>query len=150
MVDTLYYVGRADTAVPRVGEVKRLYGLDALIPADFERATLTAVDSDALRSLKEALVQAKQLWGQIVAGAAETAKFQQEISLARETAARLHARPLIATIDAIRARHTISPSLRPLCARASASKWPRRCCSSTSVSRNCRRSNPNTKAARCR
>ncbi len=116
MVDTLYYVGRADPAVPRVSEVKRLYGLDALIPADFERASLTAVDSDALRSLKEALAQAKQLWGQIVAGAAETVKFQQEIGLARETAARLHARPLVATIEAIaRSTHDyakLAPNLR--------------------------------------
>ena len=72
MVDTLYYVGRAEGSLPRVAEVKRLYGLDALIPADFERASLTALDADALRALKEALVQAKQLWGQVVAGAPET------------------------------------------------------------------------------
>jgi chemosensory pili system protein ChpA (sensor histidine kinase/response regulator) len=101
MVDTLYYVGRAEGALPRVGEVKRLYGLDALIPADFERASLTALDADALRALKEALVQAKQLWGQIVAGAAETSKFEHEIALARETSHKLHARPLVATIEAI-------------------------------------------------
>ena len=101
MVDTLYYVGRAEGALPRVAEVKRLYGLDALIPVDFERASLTALDADALRALKEALVQAKQLWGQIVAGAAETSKFEHEISLARETSHKLHARPLVATIEAI-------------------------------------------------
>ena len=55
MIDTLYYVGRTEGALPRVAEVKRLYGLDALIPGDFEDATLTAVDTDALRTLKEAL-----------------------------------------------------------------------------------------------
>ena len=102
MVDTLYYVGRAEGTLPRVAEVKRLYGLDALIPADFERASLTALDADALRALKEALVQAKQLWGQIVAGAADTSKFEHEIALARETSHKLHARPLVATIEAIR------------------------------------------------
>ena len=102
MVDTLYYVGRAEGTLPRVVEVKRLYGLDALIPADFERASLTALDADALRALKEALLQAKQLWGQIVAGAADTSKFEHEIALARETSHKLHGRPLVATIEAIR------------------------------------------------
>ena len=101
MVDTLYYVGRAEGSLARVAEVKRLYGLDALIPADFERASLTALDADALRALKEALVQAKQLWGQVVAGAGDTAKFDHEILLARETSHKLHARPLVATIEAI-------------------------------------------------
>ena len=101
MIDTLYYVGRADGALPRVDEVKRLYGLDALIPLDFESATLTAVDADALRTLKEALGQAKQVWGQVVAGAAETAKFDQESQLARASAGKLRADPLVATLDAI-------------------------------------------------
>ena len=101
MVDTLYYVGRAEGNLPRVLEVKRLYGLDALIPADFERASLTALDADALRALKEAMVQAKQLWGQIVAGSPDTAKFEHEIALARQTSHKLHARPLVATVDAI-------------------------------------------------
>ncbi|MGH6624514.1 MAG: Hpt domain-containing protein, partial [Burkholderiaceae bacterium] len=101
MIDALYYVGRAEGPGPRIAEIKRLYGLDALIPPDFERATLTAVDADALRSLKEALGQAKQLWGQMVAGAPEAAKFEQEIKLARDSAAKLSARPLVATLDAI-------------------------------------------------
>ena len=101
MVDALYYVGRAQGTLPRVIEVKRLYGLDALIPEDFERASLTALDADALRALKEALVQAKQLWGQIVAGSGDTTKFEHEIGLARETSRKLQARPLVAMIEAI-------------------------------------------------
>ena len=101
MIDTLYYVGRAEGALPRVAEVKRLYGLDALIPGDFEDATLTAVDTDALRTLKEALAQAKQVWGQVVAGAAEPAQFDQEVELARVSAGKLRADPLVATLEAI-------------------------------------------------
>ena len=101
MIDTLYYVGRAEGALPRVAEVKRLYGLDALIPGDFEDATLTAVDTDALRTLKEALAQAKQAWGQVVAGAAEPAQFDQEVELARVSAGKLRADPLVATLEAI-------------------------------------------------
>lgn len=101
MIDALYYVGRAQGGPPRVAEVKRLYGLDALIPADFERASLTAVDADALRSLKEALAAAKNLWGSIVAGANEGAKFEQEMTLARESAAKLSARAIAATVETI-------------------------------------------------
>jgi chemosensory pili system protein ChpA (sensor histidine kinase/response regulator) len=101
MIDTLYYVGRAEGALPRVAEVKRLYGLDALIPGDFEDATLTAVDTDALRTLKEALAQAKQVWGHVVAGAAEPAQFDQEVELARVSAGKLRADPLVATLEAI-------------------------------------------------
>ncbi len=101
MIDALYYVGRAQGGPARVAEIKRLYGLDALIPADFERASLTAVDADALRTLKEALAQAKLLWGQIVAGASETTKFEQEIALARASAAKLSARAVGTTIEVI-------------------------------------------------
>jgi chemosensory pili system protein ChpA (sensor histidine kinase/response regulator) len=101
MIDALYYVGRAEGALPRVAEVKRLYGLDALIPGDFEDATLTAVDTDALRTLKEALAQAKQVWGHVVAGAAEPAQFDQEVELARVSAGKLRADPLVATLEAV-------------------------------------------------
>ncbi|HQR72200.1 MAG TPA: Hpt domain-containing protein [Burkholderiaceae bacterium] len=101
MIDALYYVGRAQGGPSRLAEIRRLYGLDALIPADFERASLTAVDADALRSLKEALAQAKLLWGQTVAGGGEPPKFAQEIKLARDSAARLSARALGATFEAI-------------------------------------------------
>ena len=116
MIDTLYYVGRADGGVPRVSEVKRLYGLDALIPLDFESATLTAMDADAMRTLKEALGQAKQVWSHVVAGAPENAKFDQEISLARSSASKLRGNALVATLDAI-GRATsgfgkLDPSLR--------------------------------------
>ena len=101
MIDALYYVGRAQVGPARVAEIKRLYGLDALIPTDFERASLTAVDADALRSIKEALASAKQLWGQIVAGSPETAKFEQEITLARTSASRLSARAVGTTVEVI-------------------------------------------------
>ena len=95
MVDALYYVGRADEKVARVAEIKRLYGLDALIPADFERATLTAVDPDAQSALREALAQSKTLWGQLVTSASPNpTRYRQEIENARAAAQRLQAAPL--------------------------------------------------------
>ena len=102
MTDTLYYVGRAGDAVPRVVEVKRLYGLEALIPADFERATLTAVDADALRGLRDALTGTKTIWGQLVTGnAADAAKFTHEIAMAQTAAQRLDAAPLARVLAAV-------------------------------------------------
>jgi chemosensory pili system protein ChpA (sensor histidine kinase/response regulator) len=102
MIDALFYVGRADDKVLRVAEVKRLYGLDALIPADYERATLTAVDADALRTLKEALTHAKNLWGQLVAAATpDAAKFGHEIGAAREAALRVDADAAGRVLEAI-------------------------------------------------
>ncbi|HEX7156144.1 MAG TPA: hypothetical protein VF229_02955, partial [Burkholderiaceae bacterium] len=102
MVDALYYVGRAGEKVPRIGEIKRLYGLEALIPGDFERATLTAVDVDALRALKEALAQAKLLWGHVVASShPDPARFHQEIDSAHTAALRLGAGALATVLERI-------------------------------------------------
>ena len=102
MIDTLYYVGRADGALPRVAEVKRLYGLDALIPGDFEDATLTAVDTDALRTLKEALAQAKQAVGPGRGRRRGRRRSStRKIELARVSAGKLRADPLVATLEAI-------------------------------------------------
>jgi len=101
MTDALYYVGRAEDGTPRVAEVKRLYGLEALIPPDFERATLTTIDAEALRLIKEASAHAKTLWGPIVSGAGDAAKFASEIEQARGAAARLQARDLEQILAAI-------------------------------------------------
>ncbi|HXF47056.1 MAG TPA: Hpt domain-containing protein, partial [Burkholderiaceae bacterium] len=100
MIDALYYVGRAEDGVPRVAEIKRLYGLGALIPPDFERATLTTIDAEALRTLKESLAQAKTLWGQVVGGA-DAAKFGAEIKQARSACARLEAAAIDRVLAAI-------------------------------------------------
>jgi chemosensory pili system protein ChpA (sensor histidine kinase/response regulator) len=104
MIDTLYYVGRANDGVPRVAEIKRLYGLSALIAPDFERATLTTVDAEAMRLIKEALTQAKTLWGQIVGAAAannDGAKFTTEINQARSAAARLDTKAIDKVLETI-------------------------------------------------
>lgn len=100
MIDALYYVGRADDGVPRVAEIKRLYGLSALIPPDFERATLTTIDAEALRTLKESLAQAKTLWGQVVGGA-DAGKFGAELKQARAACVRLEAAAIDRVLAAI-------------------------------------------------
>jgi chemosensory pili system protein ChpA (sensor histidine kinase/response regulator) len=102
MTDTLYYVGRASESVPRVAEVKQLYGLDALIPPDFEVASLTMVNAEALRGLRDALTGAKTVWSQLVSGnASEAARFTHEISMARDAANRLDVAPLATVLGAI-------------------------------------------------
>jgi chemosensory pili system protein ChpA (sensor histidine kinase/response regulator) len=104
MIDTLYYVGRADDGVPRVAEIKRLYGLSALIAPDFERATLTTLDAEAMRLVKEALQQAKTLWGQIVGAApghGDGTKFSAEINQARSAATRLDAKAIDKVLETV-------------------------------------------------
>ncbi len=102
MTDALYYVGRAGDSVPRVAEAKRLYGLEALIPPDFERATLTSVDNEALRGLRDALSGAKSVWGQLVSGnSADAPKFTHEIAMAVTAAQRLDVAPLALVLQAI-------------------------------------------------
>jgi len=102
MIDTLYYVGRAEPGETRVGEVRRLYGLDALIPPDFERATLTSIDPEQLRTLKEALAQAKTLWSPLAGGLSnEASKFVQEIQIARKAAHRIGADAIDIVLETI-------------------------------------------------
>jgi len=92
MIDALYHVGRADERVERVAQVKQLYGLATLIPRDFERATLTTIDSEALAALKDALSQCKLLWGQLIASnPPDPTRFRAEVNRAQASALRLGA-----------------------------------------------------------
>ena len=64
MTDAIFHVARADRRVARVQEIRALFDLDTLVPDDFERATLTTIDTEALHELKAAIGQCKALWGQ--------------------------------------------------------------------------------------
>ncbi len=64
MTDAIFHAARADRRVARVGEIRALFDLDTLVPNDFERATLTTIDTEALHELKSAIGQCKALWGQ--------------------------------------------------------------------------------------
>lgn len=104
MIDVLYYVGRtsSDPALSRVQDVKQLYGLDHLIAENFEQASLTTVDAEALRTIKEALSQAKHTWGQLVANTKpDPAKLIADLTAARGAAVRLAAAPIARVIEAI-------------------------------------------------
>jgi len=92
MIDALYHVGRADHRIERVAQVQQLYGLEALIPADFDRATLTTIDTEGLGALKESLNQCKLLWGALVAGGgADATRFRAELERAQASALRVGA-----------------------------------------------------------
>jgi len=92
MIDALYHVGRADDRIERVAQVKQLYGLASLIPPDFDRATLTTIDSEALTALKESLSQCKLLLGQLVASSPpDPTRFRAEVGRAQASALRLGA-----------------------------------------------------------
>lgn len=103
MVDTLYFVGRADPELPRVAEVRELYALDTLIPEDFEAPCLTPRDARAIDQLAEAVGTAKSAWAGVAEGAGEVSAFHHELRIATAAASRVDAPAvagLIAAIDA--------------------------------------------------
>jgi chemosensory pili system protein ChpA (sensor histidine kinase/response regulator) len=111
LVDALYYIGRADPRVARVAEARRLYDLDALLPADFERSKLTLLDADQMRSLRESLAEAKSAWSQ-AAGGGDAAPFAQHIAAARRAAASTAADPidlLLAEVETTAAGFAAAP-----------------------------------------
>ncbi|MEG0820090.1 MAG: Hpt domain-containing protein [Burkholderiaceae bacterium] len=111
MVDTLFFVGRADPALPRVAEVRSLYALDSLIPPDFETPTLTPRDARATEQLAEAIATAKSAWSALVEGVGTVAAFQHEMKLAASAAARLDAAPVAEVIAAVNAAAATWPGL---------------------------------------
>ena len=93
LVDALYYVGRADARVARVAEVRQLYDLDALLPADYERTKLLLLDADQMRVLRRALAEAKSAWSEVAAGK-DAAPFAEQIGVARQSVLALNVDPI--------------------------------------------------------
>ena len=102
MIDALYHVGMADERIERVAQVKQLFGLGSLLPADFERPMLNAMDSATISALREALGQSKLLWGQVVASnPPDPARFRAEIARAQGGATQLGAAPAARVLGCI-------------------------------------------------
>ncbi len=64
MTDAIFHAARADRRVARIQEIRALFDLDTLMPDDFERATLTTIDTETLHELKGAIGACKASWGQ--------------------------------------------------------------------------------------
>jgi len=102
MIDALYHVGMADERIERVAQVKQLFGLPSLLPDDFERPTLNAMDAQTVMALREALNQCKLLWGQVVASnPPDTARFRAEVARAQASAQQLGAAPAARVLGCI-------------------------------------------------
>jgi chemosensory pili system protein ChpA (sensor histidine kinase/response regulator) len=100
LVDALYYVGRADPHVARVAEVRQLYDLEALLPADYEKSRLVLLDVDRVRALRRTLAEAKSAWTE-AAGSGDAAAFVAHVDAAREAAEAVDAGPLGALLSEI-------------------------------------------------
>ena len=100
LVDALYYVGRADPHVARVAEVRQLYDLDALLPADYEKSRLVLLDVDRVQTLRRTLAEAKSAWTE-AAGSGDPAAFVAHIDTAREAAEAVDAGPLGALLSEV-------------------------------------------------
>jgi chemosensory pili system protein ChpA (sensor histidine kinase/response regulator) len=102
MIDALYHVGLADDRIERVAQVKQLFGLSSLLPDDFERPMLNAMDSATISALREALGQCKLLWGQVVASnPPDPARFRTEIARAQGSATQIGAAPAARVLGCI-------------------------------------------------
>jgi len=93
LVDALYYIGRADAGVARVAEARRLYDLDVLLPADYERSKLVLLDADQVRVLRESLAEAKSAWSE-AAVSGNAAPFVRHLEAARRAASALELGPI--------------------------------------------------------
>jgi len=114
MIDALYHVGRADERIERVAQVKQLYSLATLMPPDYERATLTTIDGEALASLKEALGQCKLLWGQlIVSDPPDATRLRGEVNRAQTSAMRLGASAPARVLGCISEATAVLPASTP-------------------------------------
>ena len=114
MIDALYHVARADDRIERVAQVKELYGLATLMPPDYERATLTTIDAEALSGFKDALNQCKLLWGQlVVSNPPDATRLRAEVNRAQTAATRLGASAPARVLGCIGEATAVLPSATP-------------------------------------
>jgi chemosensory pili system protein ChpA (sensor histidine kinase/response regulator) len=118
MVEALYHVARADPADAAAAEVQRLYGLEALIPADYEAGLPPAGDGTARSGLFTALGHAQEQWAQVAMAAppdtrSVLAALEQARALAAADSARADAvRLLDCLLQVVRGLPAAQPAAR--------------------------------------
>jgi chemosensory pili system protein ChpA (sensor histidine kinase/response regulator) len=93
--DALFFIAKAKDPSPRASEIRRIYQLDGLVPADYDRKRYGQVDVDALAAAKDRLSQAKGMWNRIAGGDVSIAEsFEHEMRGLAEAGSRLNSDPL--------------------------------------------------------
>ncbi len=69
LTDVLFLLARANNDDPAVASIRKAFGLDGMVPEDFDQLIYGVVDSIVLNSAKEFAGQARQTWEQVASGA---------------------------------------------------------------------------------
>jgi chemosensory pili system protein ChpA (sensor histidine kinase/response regulator) len=93
--DALFFIAQAKDPSPRAQQIRSVYQLDGMVPADYDRKRYGQVNVDALFAAKEHLSQAKNMWNRIAGGDYSVAEsFEREMRSLAEAGAKLNSAPL--------------------------------------------------------
>jgi chemotaxis protein histidine kinase CheA/AmiR/NasT family two-component response regulator len=98
--DALFYVARADQPGELQRAIRAAYGIDAMVPADFEKQRYGLIDVGALNIARERLAHAKGLWARLVHGdMSVVSSFEHDMDGLVEASGKLNAPPLARLVD---------------------------------------------------
>ena len=101
-IDALFHIARSDRSDQRVRQAQEIFGLDTLVPADYEQPRLSTSNAEALTRLRESLLQAKLMWGQLAASdSPQPDPFLDNLESARSSAQLLGLEDAVRLIAAI-------------------------------------------------
>lgn len=93
--DALFFIAQAKEPSPRAQQIRSVYQLDGMVPADYDKKRYGQVNVDALFAAKERLSQAKNIWNRIAGGDYSVAEsFEHEMRGLAEAGAKLNSAPL--------------------------------------------------------
>jgi len=106
--DALFFIAGIAQPSALARQIREVYQLDGLVPADYGRKRYGQINIDALSAAKAHLAQAKSLWNRIAGGDAGMAEaFEIEMRTLADAGGRLNAEPLTKLLKELRgiARH---------------------------------------------
>ncbi|MDB5838132.1 MAG: response regulator, partial [Herminiimonas sp.] len=93
--DALFFIALADDPSPSVQQIRTVYQLDGMVPADFEKKRYGQIDAEALTAAKARLSQAKSMWNRVASGDASAATpFEQAMQGLSDSGTRLNSASL--------------------------------------------------------
>jgi chemosensory pili system protein ChpA (sensor histidine kinase/response regulator) len=111
--ELLYAIACCPPLTQRLRDVKRLYGLDALVPAHVEPAVDMDTLQPVLEDLRSRLQAAQQTWQQYLEGEASGAEvFRARVAALKERAQALRSAPFIQLCESLAAAAAAMPAAR--------------------------------------
>ena len=90
--DALFFIAGIQNPSEHNAQIRSIYRLDGVVPADFRTRLYGQVNSDALREAKEHVVRAKNSWDRLAAGdSGSTQEFEQEMLCLSSAGSKLNA-----------------------------------------------------------